>query len=113
MPIFIEIPDSNPVLVELRPNSGRGEREVARSLSDLTDLSTEALNKAMAATYGMAVRVVNTIKQINVADRPSTVEVEFGLKLTTEANALLVNAGTEAQIVVTLTWKQQPDGNET
>jgi hypothetical protein len=37
--------------------------------------------------------------------RPQTVKVEFGVKLTGEANVMITKAGGEAHFVVTLEWK--------
>lgn len=105
MPITIIIDDDTPVLVELKPARTRGEQDVAINVQDLFERSTQALNNAMAAIYGMSRRVVSTVKELPIAERPNEVEVEFGLLLKTDANAFVVNAGVEAQINVTLKWQ--------
>lgn len=112
MPITILIEDDTPVLVELKPAKIRGEQDVAISVQDLFERSTQALNNAMAAIYGMSRRVVGTVKEIPLAERPDEVEVEFGLLMKTDANAFVVNAGLEAQITVTLKWQQNDEGKK-
>ena len=112
MPITILIEDDTPVLVELKPAKIRGEQDVAISVQDLFERSTQALNNAMAAIYGMSRRVVGTVKEIPLAERPDEVEVEFGLLMKTDANAFVVNAGMEAQITVTLKWQQNEEGKK-
>ena len=110
MPITIHIDDDTPVLVELKKR--RGEQEVSINARDLLEKSSEALESAMAAIYGVARRVVGTIKALPLAERPSEVETEFGLFLTTDAKAFVVNAGMEAQIKVTLKWKHHISEND-
>lgn len=108
MPITIHI-DDTPVLVELKPADERGEQEVALNVHELFERSTEALNNAMTAIYGMSRRVISTVREIPIVERPNEVEVEFGLLLKTDANAFVVNAGMEAQIVVKLKWQRESD----
>lgn len=107
MPIEIFIDDDTPVLVELKPAKMRGEQDASINVQELFEKSTQALNNAMAAIYSMSRRVVGTVREIPIAERPDEVEVEFGLLLKTDANAFVVNAGMEAQITVTLKWKRQ------
>lgn len=109
MPITIQIDDDTPILVELKPVSKRGEQDVAINVQDLFEKSTQALNNAMTAVYGMSRRVVTTVKAIPLSERPNEIEIEFGLVLKTDANAFVVNAGMEAQIIVKLKWQHQSD----
>lgn len=105
MPIKILINDDTPVLVELKRR--RGEQEVAINAKEILEKSTEALNNAMAAIYGMSCRVIDTVRALPPIERPSEVELEFGLLLTTDANAFVINAGAEAQFKVTLRWQER------
>jgi hypothetical protein len=103
MPTQITIDDNTEVLVALY--QGRGVQDVARvDPKELAKKSAEALNNAMVAIYGMAKRTVSTIRSIPAVEQPDTIELTFGLKLTTEANAFLASAGSETQITVKLSW---------
>ena len=94
------------ILVDLGPTSG--VRGVARtSAADLTEKSAELVEKAMGTIRGMAKKVVETVESIKVSERPTKVEVEFGIKLDAEAGALLSKVSAETSMNVTLTWERK------
>ena len=104
--------DDTEILVELR--QGRGVIDVSRSNErEIAERSAKAFNRAMDTIQNVARRTAATIRALNISEQPDQVEMSFGLKLTSEANALLVNAGVEAQIEVKLVWnnddKEQDD----
>ena len=92
------------ILVEFAPRPG--VRQVSFSPGDVAEKSAQALDKAMSTIRQMGHRVTETVKSINVADRPDKVALEFGLKLDAEAGAYIAKASTEASFKVTLTWEQ-------
>jgi hypothetical protein len=94
------------ILVEFAPRPGL--RQVSLSPKDVAQKSAQALEKAMSTIREMGQRVTDTVKDINVADRPTKVELEFGLKFDAEAGAVVAKASTEAAFKVVLTW-EQPD----
>ncbi len=100
------------ILVEFEPRAG--VRQVSRigdltqeQLAKLAESSEFALDRAMVTIRAMGRRITDTVKQINVADRPNEVSVEFGLKLDAKAGAYLAKAGAEAGFKVTLAWKHE------
>ena len=100
--------DDEVILVDLQPVAG------IRSVSaidpkDIALKSQEAIDHAMKSMQGMAKKTVRAIKKIPISERPHTVEVSFGLKLTAEGNALVAKAGVEAAINVTMTWNRKED----
>lgn len=111
MPTQITLDDDTDILVELR--QGRGVVDAARGGAEIVQKSEAAFNHAMATIHSVARRTAATIRALKVSEQPDQVEMSFGLKLTSEANALLVNAGVEAQIEVKLVWnnddKKQDD----
>jgi len=111
MPTQIIIEDDAQILVELK--GARGVVDVSRANEqELAQKSAEAFNNAMATIYSVAKRTATTIRSLKVVDQPDSIEMTFGLKLTSEANALIVNAGVEAQIEVKLTWKNEEKKQE-
>jgi len=82
----------------------RGMEKVAGLRGDIVERSEKALTSAMGTIHNMARRVKSTIDAIS--DRPDTVEVTFGLKLTAGAGALIASAESEASINVKLGWKK-------
>jgi hypothetical protein len=111
MPTQIVIEDDAQILVELK--GGRGVVDVSRANEqELAQKSAEAFNSAMATIHTVAKRTAATIRSLKIVDQPDTIEMTFGLKLTSEANALIVNAGVEAQIEVKLTWNNAEKKHE-
>lgn len=96
------------ILVEFEPRPGL--RQVSFTPENLAEKSAQALDKAMTTIRLMGQRVTDTVKRINVADRPTKVELEFGLKFDAEAGALVAKASTEAAFKVVLTWEQGKKG---
>ena len=85
-----------------------GVRGVASySAVDMYEKSDEAVEKAMKTIRAMAEKTVNTVKAIPVSERPSKVEVEFGIKFDIEAGAVVAKASAETAVKVTLTWEHQ------
>lgn len=104
--------DDTEILVELR--QGRGVIEVSRANeSELAQKSAAAFNNAMATVYSVAKRTSDTIRSMKIVEQPDSVEMTFGLKLTSDAKALIVNAGVEAQIEVKFVWYNENKKQET
>jgi hypothetical protein len=96
------IKEKAPILVEFEPR--RGVVKASLSPQDVVQQSAAALDSAMNTIYQMARRVTVTIDAL--IDRPSEVEVAFGIKLDAEAGALIAKAGVEGSIGVKLTWER-------
>lgn len=79
---------------------------------DIAEKSAIAFNHAMGTIHSVAKRTATTIRSLKVTEQPDTIEMTFGLKLTSEASALLVNAGVEAQLNVKLVWKNDDKKQE-
>jgi hypothetical protein len=99
--------DDEIILVDLQPVPGI--RTVSADPKNIAEKSKEAIDHAMKSMRGMAKRTVKSIKEIPVSERPHTVSVSFGLKLTAEGGALVAKAGVEAAINVTMTWNRKED----
>jgi hypothetical protein len=97
--------DDEIILVELTPIAG--VRSVSISPTDMLEKSQEAMDHAMKSIRGMAKKTVRSIKEIPVSERPTTISVEFGLKLNAEGNAVVAKAGMEATLNVTMTWEHK------
>jgi len=100
------------ILVEFAPQPG--VRQVSLPTGeDMAKKSAQALNKAMSTIRLMSHRMTETVKRINVADRPTKVVLEFGLKLDAEAGALVAKTSTEASFKVVLTWERPDEKQDT
>jgi hypothetical protein len=103
--------DFNTIVVELKPGYG-GEEDVALSFEDMVEKSRVALDNAMGTIRSMSQKVVKSVRSIPIVDRPSTIEVEFGLKLSSDSSAVVVAAGVEAQLNIKLVWDRTKAQNK-
>jgi hypothetical protein len=94
--------DEEVILVEFAPVPG--VRSVSLSPRDAIEKSQEAIEDALKKMRGMAKKTVRSLREMPVSERPSSLAVSFGLKLTAEGGAVLAKAGLEAGINVTMTW---------
>jgi hypothetical protein len=97
--------DEDLILVDLAPAAG--VRSVSLSPQDLVEKSKDAMEHAMKTVRRMAKKTMKTIQAIPVSERPTTFEVQFGLKLNAEGNALVTKVGGEASINVTMSWEHK------
>jgi len=104
MPTLEVQDDDEIILVEFAPVPG--VRSVSLSPKDAIEKSQEAIEWALKSMRGMAKKTAKAIKEIPVAERPGTIAVSFGLKLTAEGGAVVAKAGVEAGINVTMTWQR-------
>lgn len=100
------------VLVDFPPEPG--VQPVGRiSLSDpdqlaaLQEKSENAISRSMGIVRSMAARVTKTIRDLPVSERPTEIEIEFGIKLDVEAGAMIAKSGVEAGFNVKLTWERE------
>ena len=96
--------DDDVILVEFAPTPG--VRSVSLSPTDLAEKSNEAIDRALQMMQTMANKSMKAIREIPVTERPSTISVAFGLKLSAEGGAVVAKAGVEAAINVTMTWQR-------
>ena len=96
--------DDEVILVEFAPAAG--VRSVSLSPADVAEKSKEAIDHALKTMRKMAKKSMKAIREIPVTERPSTISVSFGLKLSAEGGAVIAKAGVEAAINVTMTWQR-------
>jgi hypothetical protein len=104
--------------VEIRVEFSAPEQPVAGTVGQVSreavieaiaERSQEALDNAMSAIHQMAKRVVAVKDSLKLSERPTTIEVEFGLKLDSEAGVYIAKAGVEASFKVKLVWERGSD----
>lgn len=103
---LVEFPleDGGTVLVEVaEPERGglvpasRGREVVAKA--------QQTLEHALEKLQPTAEAIISKLK--GLSERPNEIEVQFGLKLSAEAGAVLAAAGAEANYNVKLVWKKE------
>ena len=98
MPSFVPDDDA-PIFVEFDAQTDR-DRDPA--------LSAESVNHAMNTMRSMAKMVADTMNSMT-DDRPSQVEVSFGLQLGSNGQSAIVNIGRSAALSVKLTWNPKAE----
>jgi hypothetical protein len=83
-----------------------GVQQVARSEDELAQRSAAAIDNAMATIKRMGERLQQTLAEMD--SKPESLEVNFGIKLTAEAGALISKVGGEAALNVKLVWSREP-----
>jgi len=101
----VTIDENAPILIEFPPKAGI--QQVSLSLEDLGDKSAKAFESAMKTIQQMGQRVTTAVK--SMAQKPSEVEVSFGLKFDVESGVLIAKAGMEAGLNVKLKWELKKD----
>ena len=96
--------DDEVILVEFAPAAG--VRGVSLSPANIAEKSREAIDDALKTMRKMAKKTVKAIREIPVTERPNSIAVSFGLKLSAEGGAVVAKAGVEAAINVTMTWQR-------
>jgi NTP-dependent ternary system trypsin peptidase co-occuring protein len=102
---YIEFPleDGTTILVEVdEPEDGivkasRGGEIVAKA--------QQTFENAMEKVKPAASAIINKLR--GLSDAPDEVEVQFGLKMSAEAGAIVAAVGMEANYTVTLKWKKE------
>lgn len=104
-PYFLteEADDDAVILVEFAPTAGM--KQVSLTAADVAQKSAQAVDKAMDTIRAMAKRAIATLDTL--ANKPTQVELEFGIKFNTEAGALIAKTSTEASITVKMTWERK------
>jgi hypothetical protein len=68
------------------------------------DKETKAFKAALGRIEPAANELLGTLQ--NLVSRPDGIEVQFGIKLSAQAGALIAAASTEANFTVKLSWKK-------
>ncbi|HEY9799692.1 MAG TPA: CU044_2847 family protein [Leptolyngbyaceae cyanobacterium] len=100
--------DEPVIIVEFAPTAG--VRGVSLTPADIAQESAKALDKAMLTIRQMAKKTMDTIDTLS--NKPSEVELEFGIKLNTEAGAIIAKTAGEASLKVKLLWERKDSNNE-
>ncbi|NEO84535.1 MAG: hypothetical protein F6J87_09815 [Spirulina sp. SIO3F2] len=97
--------NSPELLIDFNPD-GRMREVSLRGVdaSELADKSARAVEKAMNTIQRMADKTWETVDSL--ANRPSQVEVEFGITFDVESGALIAKTGVEASLNVKLVWER-------
>lgn len=100
--------DGTAILVEVdAADIGAGMR--GAGASEMVEKARDTFEAALARIRPAAEGIIANLQALSV--KPDTVAVEFGLKLSASAGAVIASAATEANFKINLTWKRkEPTG---
>ncbi len=104
--IEFSLEDGESMLIEVESDDeGGGLVPASRGMRggpSVAEKATMSFQEAMDKVKPAAEVIIKKLRSLS--DQPDEVEVEFGLKLTAEAGAVLAAAGIEANYTVKLKW---------
>jgi hypothetical protein len=103
---FVEFPmeDGSSVVVEVDDTGSRGGTLRGERTTEVVDKVNTTFEQALARVQPAAEAIITTMR--GLAATPDEVAVEFGLKLSAAAGAVIASAATEANFTLHLTWKR-------
>ena len=97
--------DDSSILVEIESvESDQGIARAARRSDSLIKDSGRKFDEVVDVVRPTAEVLLAKVRSLSSA--PSETSVEFGLKLTLNAGAVIASSGAEGHFKITLTWKQ-------
>ncbi|MGV9694432.1 CU044_2847 family protein [Streptomyces sp. NPDC003470] len=99
--------DGTAVRVEVDGRDESGVDRVGRGSAVVRD-SAHTLQEALAHIRPAVEAVADSVR--GLANRPDTVSVEFGIKLSAEAGVVVARAASEANFAVHLEWDTRDPG---
>lgn len=105
---LFELPlvDGTTVTVEVDESQQPQGYKKASSAGEKSGKVSKTLEESLLTLKPAIERIRQALNDIN---NPSTVEVEFGIKIAGEAGAVFSSISTEAQFTVKLTWENKKD----
>lgn len=103
---LIEFPLNNggSVIIEVEESAPEGGMEhIGLKPGEVTKKATQSFETALDKIKPVTNSIINNLR--NHKDSPDEISVEFGLKMTAEAGAIIASAGIEANFKVFMTWK--------
>lgn len=107
---LVEFPqeDGTSLLVEVDEPVPEGGVVRAARPGEVAEKASQTFEAALAKMKPMAGAIFTALQDL--AQCPEQIQVEFGVKMTANAGAVLASAGVEGTYKVTLTWKSGREG---
>lgn len=105
---LVEFPlaDGTAILVEVDAAADSGGKAVrGAAAAEVAERACDTLEAALAKMRPAAEAIIGRLRDLS--QPPDTIAVEFGLKLSASAGAVIAAAATEANFKIDLTWKRR------
>ena len=109
---LIEFPleDATSLIVEVDEPESTDPLVRAARPSEVVTRVQQTFEEALDKVKPAASIIIQKLRSLH--DSPDEIEVEFGLKLTAEAGAVVASAGVEANYKITLKWQKTFQSNK-
>lgn len=98
------------VWVEVDEPDRGGAGLVSNAIDKATDKATESFDAAVSKVKPIAETILEKLR--GLSELPDEIEVEFGLKLSAEAGAIIASSALEANYTVKLKWVREKSKNK-
>jgi hypothetical protein len=95
--------DSDIIIVESYDSVSEGGRVQVGSVTDIAEKAQKTFESAIEKIRPAASILISKLK--DMSQSPNEVRVEFGIKLSAQAGAIITSAESEATFKITLSWK--------
>ncbi len=102
--IEFELEDGGSILVEVEEPDRGGMVPVARG-EGVPEKARKTFEAALDKVRPAAAAIIGKLHSLH--DPPDEIEVEFGLKMSAEAGAVVASSGLEANYTVKLIWRKE------
>jgi NTP-dependent ternary system trypsin peptidase co-occuring protein len=99
-----ELEQGGSVVVEVDPPRGTGMERIGRTADAVRD-ATAGLERALGDVRRAASATLAQFQ--SMAQRPSEIQLSFGVKIDAQVGAFVAKTGGEANFQVTVTWKPE------
>jgi hypothetical protein len=104
--VAFDVDDGGSILIEVDdPHSGPVTRGGARD--EVIEKASASLEQVLGQLTPVLRGAVARLR--DAAEAPDEVQLEFAIKISTDANLIIARTGGEANFRIALTWKRGPD----
>ncbi len=99
-----QLADGSPVYIEVEAPAGDRVERVSRSGESLPEKAQAGFNEAIARLRPAADAILQAFQGLN---RPTEIGLEFGVKFSAKAGAIIASVDSEAVFKVSLKWSNK------
>jgi len=103
-PIEFQLADGSPVYIEVETLAGEGPQRVSRSGESTPEKAQASFNEVIARLRPAADAVLQAFQGLNT---PAEIGLEFGIKFSAKAGAIIASVDSEAVFKVSLKWSNK------
>lgn len=96
--------DGNGIVIELDEPEGEGMVRASRP-GEIAEKARQTFEEAVARIKPATIAIISQLRDMTVA--PDEIDVEFGIKMSVKAGAIIASTDAEANFKVAMKWKRK------